>query len=121
MVKQMKNNSIIVDISIDQGGIVETGKPTTHKNPVYTKHGVIHYCVPNIASRVSRTASYSISNILASELHKMQICGGLNYYLKSNPGIRTGVYLYNGILTDEHIGIIHGIFSKDIDLLLAAM
>jgi alanine dehydrogenase len=121
MVKQMKNNSIIVDISIDQGGIVETGKPTTHKNPVFTKHGVIHYCVPNIASRVSRTASYSISNILASELNKMQICGGLNYYLKSNPGIRTGVYLYNGILTDEHIGIIHGIFSKDIDLLLAAM
>ena len=121
MVKQMKNNSVIVDISIDQGGIVETGKATTHKNPIYTKHGVIHYCVPNIASRVSRTASYSISNILASELMKMHTCGGLNYYLKSNPGARTGVYLYTGILTDEHIGIIHGIFSKDIDLLLAAM
>lgn len=121
MVKQMKNNSVIVDISIDQGGIVETGKPTTHKNPVFTKHGVIHYCVPNIASRVSRTASYSISNILAAELIKIQMLGGLNNYLKHNPGIRPGVYLFNGILTDEHIGIIHGIFSKDIDLLLAAM
>jgi len=121
MVKQMKKNSVIIDISIDQGGIIETGKPTNHKNPVFTKHGVIHYCVPNIASRVSRTASYSISNIIAGELIKMQMAGGFNPYLKSNPGIRPGVYLYNGILTDEHIGIIHGIFSKDIDLLLAAL
>lgn len=121
MVKQMKSNSVIVDISIDQGGIFETGKATTHKKPVYTKHGVIHYCVPNIASRVARTASYSISNIIADEIIKLQVNGGLNQYLKNNPGIRKGVYLYNGILTNEHIGKIHGIFSKDIDLLLAAM
>lgn len=121
MVMQMKKNSVIVDISIDQGGIFETGKPTTHKNPVYLKHGVIHYCVPNIASRVARTASYAISNILAEELIKMQICGSTTQYLKTNPGIRTGVYIYKGILTDEHIGINHGIFSKDIDLLLSAM
>ena len=121
MVMQMKSNSVIIDISIDQGGIFETGKATTHKKPVYTKHGVIHYCVPNIASRVARTASYSISNILADEIIKLQANGGLNKYLKNNPGIRKGVYLYNGILTDEHIGKIHGIFSKDIDLLLAAM
>jgi len=121
MVKQMKNNSVIIDISIDQGGIVETGNPTSHKNPVYTKHGVIHYCVPNIASRVSRTASYSISNILTAELLNLQESGGLNNYLKHHPGIRCGVYLFNGILTDEHIGSIHGIFSKDINLLLAAM
>ncbi len=121
MVMQMKKNSVIVDISIDQGGIFETGKPTTHKNPVYLKHGVLHYCVPNIASRVARTASYSISNILAGELLKMQSSGGITQYLKVNPGVRTGVYIYNGILTDEHIGIIHGIFSKDLNLLLAAM
>jgi alanine dehydrogenase len=121
MVMQMKKNSVIVDISIDQGGIFETGKPTTHKNPVYLKHGVLHYCVPNIASRVARTASYAISNILAGELLKMQSSGGITQYLKVNPGVRTGVYIYNGILTDEHIGIIHGIFSKDLNLLLAAM
>ncbi len=121
MVMQMKKNSVIVDISIDQGGIFETGKPTTHKNPVYTKHGVIHYCVPNIASRVARTASYAISNVLAAELLKIQSAGSMIQYLKATPGVRKGVYIYNGILTDEHIGIIHGIFSKDLDLLLAAM
>ncbi len=121
MVKQMKNNSVIIDIGIDQGGIVETGIPTTHNKPTYTKHGVIHYCVPNIASRVARTASYSISNIIASKLLNIQEAGGLNNYLKNNSGIRSGVYLFNGILTDEHIGKTHGIFSKDINLLLAAM
>lgn len=121
MVMQMKKNSVIVDISIDQGGIFETGKPTTHKNPVFNKHGVIHYCVPNIASRVARTASYAISNILAAEILKIQTSGSMTQYLKANPGIRPGVYIYNGILTDENIGTIHGIFSKDIDLLLAAM
>jgi len=121
MVMQMKKNSVIVDISIDQGGITETGHPTTHKNPVFSKHGVIHYCVPNIPSRVARTASYAISNILAGELLKMQTSGSITQYLKANPGVRTGVYIYNGILTDENIGVIHGIFSKDLDLLLAAM
>ncbi|HNQ67008.1 MAG TPA: alanine dehydrogenase [Bacteroidales bacterium] len=121
MVMQMKKNSVIVDISIDQGGIFETGKPTTHKNPVFLKHGVIHYCVPNIASRVARTASYAISNVIAGELMNMQQYGNITQYLKINPGTRKGVYLYNGILTDENIGVIHGIFSKDLDLLLAAM
>ena len=121
MVKSMKNDSIIIDISIDQGGIAETSRPTTHKKPIFTKHGVIHYCVPNIASRVSRTASYSISNIIAGELMKIQISGGINGYLKNTPGARNGIYLYNGILTDKHIAEIHSLFSKDIDLLLAAM
>ncbi|MDD3739692.1 MAG: alanine dehydrogenase [Bacteroidales bacterium] len=121
MVMQMKKNSVIVDISIDQGGIVETGKPTTHKNPVFLKHGVIHYCVPNIASRVARTASYAISNVIAGELMNLQQCGNITQYLKVNSGTRKGVYIYNGILTDDNIGVIHGIFSKDLDLLLAAM
>ncbi len=121
MVMQMKKQSIIVDISIDQGGIFETSKPTTHKSPVFTKHGVIHYCVPNIASRVARTASYSISNILSFELLKIQTAGSINSYLKTNAGVRYGVYIYDGILTDENIGQIHGLMAKDINLLLAAM
>ena len=56
MVAEMKRGSVIVDVSIDQGGCVETSRPTTHDNPTFIKHGVIHYCVPNIASRVGRTA-----------------------------------------------------------------
>jgi alanine dehydrogenase len=121
MVAQMKNNSIIIDICIDQGGCFETSKLTSHKKPVYKKHGVIHYCVPNIPSRVARTASYSISNILSQELLKLNKSGSLNSFLKNHPGARTGVYIFNGILTNEHIGDMHGLFNKDIDLLLAAL
>ncbi len=121
MVKQMKDNSIIIDICIDQGGCFETSKATDHKKSVYKKHGVIHYCVPNIASRVARTASYSISNILTNELIKFNNSGSLNNFLKFYPGVRVGVYIFNGILTNEHIGNIHSLFTKDIDLLLAAL
>lgn len=121
MVMQMKNNSVIVDICIDQGGCFETSHPTSHKKPTFKKHGVIHYCVPNIASRVARTATYSISNILNSELIKLNNSGSLNVFLKNNPGVRVGVYIFNGILTNEHIGNMHSLFHKDIDLLLAAM
>ena len=121
MIMQMKKNSIIIDISIDQGGCFETSTITTHSNPVFKKHDVIHYCVPNIASRVARTATYSISNLLAQELLKLSKTGSLNSLLKSHPEVRTGVYIFNGILTNEHIGKLHGLFNKDIDLLLAAM
>ena len=65
MVMQMKSHSVIIDVSIDQGGCFETSYVTNHTNPVFIKHGVIHYCVPNIASRVPHTASYALSNIFA--------------------------------------------------------
>ena len=64
MVQEMKKGAVVVDVSIDQGGCFETSEVTSHKNPVFTKHDVVHYCVPNIASRVSRTASMAISNIV---------------------------------------------------------
>lgn len=121
MVMQMKKNSIIIDISIDQGGIVETSRPTTHRNPVFTKYGVIHYCVPNIASRVARTASYSISNSLTQLLLKFNESGSMNRFLKINPEICTGVYFFNGILTNSLVGVNHNLNAKDINLLLAAM
>jgi alanine dehydrogenase len=77
MVKRMKNGSVIIDVSIDQGGCCETSTITNHESPIFTKHGVIHYCVPNIASRVSRSASISISNILCSIINEISFEGGL--------------------------------------------
>ncbi|HRW21664.1 MAG TPA: alanine dehydrogenase [Bacteroidales bacterium] len=121
MVKIMKNNSVIVDISIDQGGCFETSKVTDHKKPVYRKHDVVHYCVPNIPSRVARTASYALSNIIIHQLIELKNSGTLNNFLKHHPESRNGVYLFNGILTSEHIGRVIGVYSRDIDLLLAAL
>ncbi len=120
MVKEMKNGSVIVDLSIDQGGCVETSECKSHVDPVYTKHGVIHYCVPNIPSRVARTASIAISNVFLPLLLDMGDSGGLNSKLREDPGLRHGVYMYNGILTNDHIGSLFDLPSKDIDLLMAA-
>jgi len=119
-VKQMKPYSVIVDLQIDHGGCFETSEVTSFKKPVYRKHGVIHYCVPNIPSRVARTASYALSNILGQLLIEMGDCGGVNQLLQQHPGVRTGTYIYNGVLTKESIGNKFSMPSQDINLLLTA-
>jgi len=120
MVKEMKKGSVIVDISIDQGGCIETSECRTQHDPVYIKHGIIHYCVPNLPSRVARTASIAISNVFFPLLSQIGESGGLNAYLKENIGVRNGVYIFNGILTNKFIGDHFDIPSKDIELLMAA-
>lgn len=120
MVRQMKKGSVIVDLSIDQGGSVETSVCMTQMDPVYTRHDVLHYCVPNIPSRVARTASIAISNVFLPILLDIGNAGGLLPILKEDNGLRHGVYIYNGILTSKYIGKVFGIPSRDIDLLMAA-
>lgn len=119
-ISKMKEGSVIIDISIDQGGIFETSEITNHSKPTYTKHGVIHYCVPNITSRVSRTASYALSNILSPLLMKLSESGSLTEFLYNNAELRSGVYIYKGNLTNKHLGKRLSIYHKDIDLLLGA-
>jgi alanine dehydrogenase len=120
MVKVMKKGSVIVDLSIDQGGCVETSECRNQHDPVFTKYDVVHYCVPNIPSSVARTASIAISNVLLPLLLEMGEAGGLNKKLKDDQGLRHGVYVYNGILTNEYIGKLFNLPSKDIDLFMAA-
>jgi alanine dehydrogenase len=120
MVKEMKKGAVIIDISIDQGGCIETSECRTQQDPAFTKHGVIHYCVPNLPSRVARTASIAISNVFLPLLVQMGESGGLTTFLKDNAGVRNGVYIFNGILTNDFIGKHFGIPSKDIELLMAA-
>jgi len=120
MVMEMKMGSVIVDVSIDQGGCFETSEVTNHTHPIFEKHGVIHYCVPNIPSRVARTASYALSNIFAPILLDMGECGGIKNYLWDREGVRRGVYIYKGNLTNMHISERFHLPCKDIDLLIAA-
>lgn len=120
MVKQMKKGSVIVDISIDQGGCIETSECKTQVDPVFTKHGIIHYCVPNMPSRVARTASIAISNVFAPLLQRMGESGEVKQFLKDDKGVRNGVYIFNGILTNNFIGNHFDIPSKDLDLFLTA-
>lgn len=120
MVSQMKYGSVIVDVSIDQGGCIETSEITNHTDPVFRKFGVTHYCVPNIASRVPHTASYAFSNFFGPVLLSIGEAGGLENLLKHDPGVRQGVYMFNGTLTNQYIGEYFNIPYQDIDLLMAA-
>jgi alanine dehydrogenase len=120
MVSQMKDGAIIIDVSIDQGGCFETSHPTTHKNPVYKVHGITHYCVPNIPSRVPHTASQALNNIFVPIILDIGTEGGIDNFLKIDHGVRQGVYLYNGISTNSFISRYFNLPFQDIDLLMAA-
>ncbi|MEY3200251.1 MAG: hypothetical protein RJA13_2209 [Bacteroidota bacterium] len=121
MIQSMKTGSVVVDVSIDQGGCFETSRVTNHIEPTFVKHGVIHYCVPNIASRVSRTASFALSNIFSPILIEMGDQGGCRDLIRNDPGFRGGVYIYKGTLTSEVLGKVFDLKYKDIELLLLGM
>jgi alanine dehydrogenase len=120
IISQMKKGSVIIDVSIDQGGCFETSKPTSHSKPVFQNYGITHYCVPNIASRVPHTASYALSNVFAPILLQLGYSGTLESYVRQEPGVRQGVYILNGILTSKFIGNLYDIPYQDIELLMAA-
>lgn len=120
MIKTMKKGSVVIDLSIDRGGCIETTECRALRDPVYEKHGVIHFSAWNLPSRVARTASIALSNIFNPLLQNITDAGGITQLLKNDRGLRNGVYLFNGILTNETLGQKFGIISKDLDLLISA-
>jgi alanine dehydrogenase len=120
MVSEMRVGSVIIDVSIDEGGCFETSKATNHSQPVFRKYGVVHYCVPNIASRVSRTASTALSNIFTPILISIGEEGGIDEMLWKNSSVRRGVYMYKGAITNRHVAAFCKLPYKDLDLLMAA-
>lgn len=120
MVSSMKADSIIIDVSIDQGGCIATSEITTLGKPIYKKHDVIHYCVPNIASRVAHTAATALSNIFTPTILRAAEEGGLDKMIFSHKGFMKGVYTYSGGLTNESLSRKFGIKYKNIELLVAA-
>ena len=121
MVSNMREKSIIVDVSIDQGGCFETSEATNHKMPVFEKYGVLHYCVPNIPSRFSRTSSYALSNIFAPLIQQIAEDGGLDECLRNHNGLREGTYIYKGRLTNEVLSSRFNIPNREIEFLLAGL
>src|SRR5690606_13453522 len=119
-VSEMKPNSVIIDVSIDQGGCFETSEITTHDKLVFRKYDVIHYCVPNIASRVARTATYALTNIFTPILLQIGECGSFSNLIWSHSGIRNAVYLYQGNLTNKDIADRFNIPYKDLSLMIVA-
>lgn len=120
IVSKMKPGSVIIDVSIDQGGCFATSEVTSHDQPTFEKYGVIHYCVPNIASRVARTASIAVGNIIVPILLQASNSGGIERLIFGDLGVRHGVYTYKGCLTNEYLGERFQMKSTDLNLLLTS-
>ena len=119
LVKTMKPGAVIIDMSVDQGGCFETSECRTLQNPVYERHGVIHYCVPNISARVARTSSMALSNIFAPIMLKVGNSGSVKSAISESSGFRHGAYIFGGVLVNKLIGDYYGIIANDIGLLMA--
>jgi len=120
MVAAMRPGSIIIDVAIDRGGCFETSELTSHEQPIFIKHDVIHYCVPNIASGFARTASQAISNVLMPLILEVSDEGGIEEMVWHNFNLREGIYLFKGALTDIYISQKFDLKYTDLNLLIAS-
>lgn len=120
MVAAMRPGSVVVDVSIDHGGCFDTSEVTSHESPIFIKHGVIHYCVPNIPSGFARTASQAISNVLMPLLLEIGLEGGLEHLLWHKMNIRQGIYVFKGSLTNFHLSQLFDLKYTDLNLLIAS-
>ncbi len=120
MVRSMRPGSVIVDAVIDQGGCIETSKPTSHSQPTFRKHDVIHYCIPNMPSNAARTATYSLTNVLVPYLINIGEVGSINEALWKDVGLRNGTYVYRRHLTKKSLATMFGMPHRDIELLIAS-
>ncbi|MCL4395631.1 MAG: alanine dehydrogenase [Chloroflexi bacterium] len=102
MVKRMRARSLIIDFSIDQGGCVETSRPTTHRNPTFVEEGVVHYCVPTILSLVARTASHALLNGALPYLAEIGSLG-VDEAIKRDPTLARGVNLWHGQVVNAQL------------------
>lgn len=120
MVESMRPGTVIVDAVIDQGGCIETSRPTTHSEPTFRMHDVIHYCVPNMPSNAARTATYALTNVIVPYLVQIGEAGSINEALWRNVGLRNGTYVYRKHLTKKSLATMFGMPHRDIELLIAS-
>jgi alanine dehydrogenase len=102
MVRSMRAGSVILDISIDQGGCIETSRPTTHDEPIFVEEGVIHYCVPNMASAVGRTATHAMTNAVLPFVQQLARLG-VDEAVQRDPALARGINMYRGRLTNPQV------------------
>lgn len=113
----MKPGSVIVDVAIDQGGCVETSRPTTHSNPTYVVDGVIHYCVTNMPSAVPRTSTYALTNQTFPYTLKLANMGFVKA-VKADTPLAKGVNIYKGHVTHNGVAESLGLPYTPLDKLL---
>ncbi len=107
MVRSMRPRSVIMDISIDQGGCVETSRPTTHASPTFVEEGVLHYCVPNMSSVVARTATHAFNNAAWPYILAL-VQAGLDQALEQDPSLARGVVTHQGEIVNQALKAAYG-------------
>jgi alanine dehydrogenase len=108
MVASMRPGSVIIDISIDQGGCIATSRMTTHSNPTYVMHGVVHYCVGNMPGAVPNTSTYALTNVTLP--YALDIASlGLEDAVRRDPALAGGVNAYAGSVTNRGVAEAHGL------------
>ncbi len=120
MVKTMKKGSVIVDVAIDQGGCIETSRPTTIDDPVFIEHGVVHFCVPNMPAMVSRTATVGLTNAILPYLQSIGE-NGIEQALRIDSGFAKGACTFSGYCTNRVVSKIFNLPYKDLQIHLASV
>ncbi len=117
MLKDVPNGAVIVDVAVDQGGCIETTRPTTHSNPTYYVEGVLHYCVANMPGAVPRTSTFALTNATLPYALKLANQGFFEA-IRSDPGLKEGVNTYAGHCTYEAVAAAQGLSYTNIDALV---
>jgi alanine dehydrogenase len=119
LISKMKQNAVIMDLSINCGGCFETSHPTTLAHPTYQEEDVTHYCVPNITTSIAQTTSLTISYFIFEALQKIKFEGGTDNFLSLDMAWLNGIYTYKGYITNLNISKLHDLPFKEINLLMA--
>jgi len=114
LLKSMKQGSLVIDVAIDQGGCFETSRPTTHSDPIYMSEGIIHYCVPNIAAAVARTASRALNHIILPMISRIGE-QGIEEAIKTDIELQRGVFMHNGKCTNSGLAEIFNLPYQELN------
>jgi alanine dehydrogenase len=118
LVGRMEKGSVIVDVAVDQGGCIETCRPTNHDQPTYEVHGVVHYCVPNMPGAVPQTSTWALTNVTIPYALKIAELG-LVAAVRSDPALARGVNTYGGQVTCAPVAAAHGLAYVPVEVATA--
>ena len=113
----MKKGCVVVDITIDQGGISEVSRPTTHSDSTFIEEGVVHYCVANMPGAYPKTSSVALSNATISYIRKLSDKGAIDA-IKNDPALALGVNVFKGTLTNRAVAEVHDLEFTALESLL---
>ena len=111
MLKEMRDGTVLVDISVDQGGCVETSRPTTHEDPVFVEEGVIHYCVANMPGAYARTSTQALTSVTLPYIQRLAL-EGVEQAVDAHPELGPGINCLDGALTNDEVAEAHGLAAS---------